>query len=31
LNHFQDRHGVEFNEYMLEDIESRIYENHWKR
>jgi hypothetical protein len=28
LNHFQDRHGVEFNEYMLEDIESRIYENH---
>jgi hypothetical protein len=28
LNHFQERHGVEFNEYMLEDIESRIYENH---
>ena len=28
LNHFQDRHGVEFNEYMLEDIKSRIYENH---
>jgi hypothetical protein len=28
LNHFQNRHGVEFNEYMLEDIESRIYENH---
>ena len=28
LNHFQERHGIEFNEYMLEDIESRIYENH---
>lgn len=28
LDHFQERHGVEFNEYMLEDIESRIYENH---
>lgn len=28
LNHFQERHGIEFNEYMLEDIESKIYENH---
>jgi hypothetical protein len=28
LSHFQERHGVEFNEYMLEEIESRIYENH---
>ena len=28
LSHFKERHGVEFNEYMLEEIESRIYENH---
>ena len=28
LNYFQERHGIEFNEYMLEDIESKIYENH---
>jgi len=28
LSHFKERHGVEFNEYMLEEIESRIYENY---
>jgi Zn-dependent peptidase ImmA (M78 family) len=28
LTHFKERHGIEFNEYMLEGIESRIYENH---
>jgi len=27
INSFKSRHGVDFNEEMLEDIESRIYEN----
>jgi hypothetical protein len=27
LKHFKERHGVDFNEIMLKDIESRIYEN----
>lgn len=27
LTHFKERHGVDFNKEMLEDIENRIYEN----
>ena len=27
INSFKGRHGVDFNEEMLEDIENRIYEN----
>lgn len=27
INSFKERHGVEFNENMLEDIENKIYEN----
>jgi len=27
LKHFKERHGVEFDENMLEDIENRLYEN----
>ena len=26
LTHFKERHGVDFNEYMLDDIIERIYE-----
>jgi hypothetical protein len=26
LNHFKERHGVDFNEEMLNDIEDKIYE-----
>jgi hypothetical protein len=27
LNHFKERHGVDFNKKMLEDIRDKIYEN----
>ena len=27
LNHFKERHGVDFNKEMLEDIRDKIYEN----
>ena len=27
LNHFKERHGVDFNKEMLEDIRYKIYEN----
>jgi Zn-dependent peptidase ImmA (M78 family) len=27
INSFKERHGVDFNKEMLEDIENRIYEN----
>jgi len=32
LNHFKERHGVDFNKEMLKDIEDKIYEinNNWK-
>jgi hypothetical protein len=26
LTHFKERHGVEFDKHMLEDVENRIYE-----
>jgi hypothetical protein len=26
LTHFKERHGVEFDKNMLEDVENRIYE-----
>ena len=27
LKHFKERHGIEFDKNMLEDIENRLYEN----
>lgn len=27
INTFKDRHGIDFNKEMLEDIENRLYEN----
>jgi hypothetical protein len=29
LNHFKERHGVDFNIKMLEDIRDKIYENNY--